>query len=656
MVTKLKKIYLVACQNYREEILNFLHDLGTAQLIDLSEIKLDEKEASDLNYKIAKVRFAIDFLKNYQKKVKVSIKDKITKSLAPKISITTQELKEVIAKTDWQKIAQEIEEMEINLSEAANKIKKLQEEKEKFLPWKNLNLNASEFDKIINVNFIAGKISLSNKEKFLSDLEGKIKLVEFQSISETEKGCYCLLFFAREIEKNLDDLLGENQFEKIDFLTLRTTPQKYFANLEKEIEAAELKLVETEEKINQLADSLEPMKIICDWLNWQKDKEEANQKITKTDFTLSILAWVESKSLPVLRNGLEKITQEVEVVEMPIQEGESVPVLLRNNNFVSDFEGVTNLYGAPRYDEPDPTPFLTPFFILFFAMCLSDAGYGLVLVLLSLFIIKLKIPASSKKFFRLFLWLGLATIIIGALFGSWFGVELETLPAFLKPVKELFIKLRIIDPVKNPLQLLIISLFLGIIQVMAGLAINMYWKIKNKQAREGILDNFPWLFLIGSLIIFIVAQAKILPIPGNVAKYLVLAGAVSVVLAQGRKQKNIFMKLPAGVLALYGIVGYLSDSLSYSRLLALGLATSIIAMVVNLIARIFTQMIPVAGILMAVVVIIGGHIFNIVINALGGFIHSARLQFVEFFPKFMEGGGTRFRPFKKEGKYTTLIK
>ncbi|MCX7778861.1 MAG: V-type ATP synthase subunit I [Patescibacteria group bacterium] len=656
MVAQLKKICLVASKSFRREILSFLQELGTVEIIDLGEGHREEKEMIDLNYQLARVKFAIDFLAPYQKKEKVSLKQKITTFLSPKIKLTKQELNKTVSQTPWAMIIQETEKLEMDFTTLSSKIKKIQEEKEKVYPWRKLDLNLAEIKKTKNFSFLTGKISLINWPKFLEKIKNEIKLTEVIKVDQLEKDVYCLIIFDRVTEKDLLKFLEENQFIKIELPPFKSSPAQYFERLEDELAILEPKMKIVRRKISRLANQQEKLKIIFDWLSWQKEKEEVKQKIQKTNFTLFLFAWVVKDSLPDLQSGLRRITPEFEIIEMPVKADEEVPVLLKNKEFVNDFETVTNVYGVPKYHEPDPTPFLTPFFVLFFALCLSDAGYGLVLTIISITIIKfLNLPQKTKNFFRLFLWLGLTTIFIGAILGSWFGLELETLPEFLKPVKEFLIQIRIIDPIKNPLQLLIISLVLGVFQILAGLIINLYWKIKNKDTLNAILDNGPWIFLISSLLIFIGSQSKFLSISHNLAKYLVLIGLILVVLTQGRKQKNIFLKIPAGVLSLYGLIGYLSDTLSYSRLLALGLATSIIGMVINLIAKIFSQMIPFVGFILAIFILIGGHLFNIGINALGAFIHSARLQFVEFFPKFMEGGGVRFKPFRKEGKYVQLI-
>jgi len=653
MVTPLKKICIISSLENEEKILNFLQDFGHFHVF---EFRKGEVGKFDLDYQIAKVNFSLEFLKNFKKKEKENLKEKLTKVISPKIEIDIKKLEETISFFNWEKIIQEVEKAEIDLSEVSFQIKRIDEEMKKFYPFKNLDLNLEEIKKTKNFSFILGRINLNYKEKFLNGLEKKIKFVEVREISQIEKNSYFLIIFLKEVEKDLGKFLEENHFEKEELPPIYTSFKNYYKKLKEEKKNFEARLNEINEKIDNLVPYIDKLKIIFDWLNWQKEKDEVKEKSAKTSYTFALLGWVEESLLNHLKEGISKITKEYEILELPIKEGEMIPILLKNKEFFSDFETVTNVYGAPLYHEPDPTPFLTPFFILFFAICLSDAGYGLVLAILSLFIIKfLKLPKKNKRFFRLFLWLGIATFFVGALFGSWFGIEIETIPDSLKPIRDLLLKIKIIDPVKNPLQLLIISLVLGIFQILAGLSISLWWKIKNKMVKEGIFDHLPWIFLISSILIFIASSSNFLPIPKNFAKYLVLAGAIFVVLTQGRKQKSIFLKIPAGIISLYGLIGYLSDTLSYSRLLALGLATSIIAMVINLIAKIFSQMLPVVGVLASFLVLIVGHLFNIGINALGAFIHSARLQFVEFFPKFMEGGGTRFKPFKKEGKYIRII-
>jgi len=343
----------------------------------------------------------------------------------------------------------------------------------------------------------------------------------------------------------------------------------------------------------------------------------------------------------------------VEIVTVEPKEGEAPPIAIENASLIKPFESVTEIYGFPKYKELDPTPLLAVFFILFFGFCLGDAGYGITLSLVAFFMYKkFVLSDGAKKILKLLFYGGIASTIAGILSGGWFGVDPANFPPFLKTVSNILLSMRVIDPLKNPIAMLILALGFGIVHITFGKLISFYLKWREKQYVAAICDDLLWTFFFLSLVLTGVEAAGAIKI-GDIGWKLASIGAVLLVLTQGRAQKNIIMKLVSGVLSLYGTVAYLSDVLSYSRILALGLATTIIAMVINLIAE-MTKGIPFVGYLIMIAILIFGHIFNIIINVLGAFIHSGRLQFVEFFSKFLEGGGKEFKPFKHQTQYVQI--
>jgi V/A-type H+-transporting ATPase subunit I len=203
---------------------------------------------------------------------------------------------------------------------------------------------------------------------------------------------------------------------------------------------------------------------------------------------------------------------------------------------------------------------------------------------------------------------------------------------------------------------LILALILGYIQILLGVIIKLVHNFRRNNKKDAILDTGTWVFMLGGIGFFILTSA--IPALNSltvIGKWWIIAATVGLILTQGRDKKSIIGKAVSGVLSLYGLIGYMGDILSYSRLLALGLATAIIGLAVNTVAELVGG-IPYLGWLLMAVVFVGGHIFNLLINALGSFIHSGRLQFVEFFTKFMEGGGQTFKPFSKKNKYIYLKK
>ncbi|MEA3398546.1 MAG: hypothetical protein U9R06_02250, partial [Patescibacteria group bacterium] len=392
--------------------------------------------------------------------------------------------------------------------------------------------------------------------------------------------------------------------------------------------------------------------ITFDYLNWQKEKLAGRQKAGGTSQTFSLTGWIDKNLIEPLKKELGRETNNFVAEELPIRKDEAVPVIFKNKLF-KDYESITTLYGTPQRHEPDPTPFLAPFFTLFFGMAMTDAGYGIIMAGGIYAAIKiLKIPRAKQKLLRVLMYGGAATFILGALTGGWFSIDLEILPAGIAGVLK---AIQIIDPIKSPLIIFYLALALGVLQVLFGLGIDTYWKIKDKQIIPALTGSGAWFITILFGLLYAGGSMGAIPeIVGGIAKYLMFLGIILIIYG-GTIGKNILLKPAFGTLALYNAVGYFSDILSYSRLLALGLTTTIIGTVVNIIAGLVYGL-PFIGWLAALAILIGGHTFNLAINALGAFIHSARLQFIEFFPKFLEAGGIPFEPFKKEAKYVRLTK
>jgi len=286
-------------------------------------------------------------------------------------------------------------------------------------------------------------------------------------------------------------------------------------------------------------------------------------------------------------------------------------------------------------------------------MCLSDAGYGLIISVLSYFaLLKFKFEGMAKKFFGLFFLGGISTFFIGAAMGSWMGDTVNYFPESMQFIRNFLIdKVTLLNPIENPMPLLIISLILGVIQIYTGFIIKFAANVKEKKITMGLMDQGSWILLISGIIFYIITSA----IPSfsemkMFSNYVIYAGLITIVLTQGRRNKGIILKIAGGVLSLYDLIGYFSDILSYSRLFALGLSTAVLAVVVNNFVMLFVD-IPFVGIILAAFVFIIGHVFNMVISGMGAFIHSTRLQYVEFFTKFYEGGGSTFKPFRTNTKY-----
>jgi len=382
-------------------------------------------------------------------------------------------------------------------------------------------------------------------------------------------------------------------------------------------------------------------------------REDIKRQFFSTETTFLLKGWIREKDIPNLME-LTKKFKEIHINVTPPTKDETPPVALENPGLVSPFEMVTKLFGVPGKGEPDPTPLLAPFFALFFGICLTDAGYGLVLLLLSYIIMKkFRENEGTQKLMKILIISGAVTVLVGALTGGWFGIDFEKLPPMFRTIKNIRDKLVILEPLKNPLALFATTLALGVLQVLTGIVIKFVMLIKQRNYYEAFTSPFAWFLIVTGIISAMLLKKTIL--------WLIPCLGALIILLFSARTGNIIMRLLKGAYSLYGITGIFGDVLSYSRLFALALSTGVIALVINVVVGILYQMIvsvpyigvPIA-ILFGLIILVFGHIFNIVINSLGGFIHTTRLQFVEYFGKFYEGSGTEFKPFKQEFKYVKL--
>jgi V/A-type H+-transporting ATPase subunit I len=656
-VCKIKKVNIFTHLELKDKIIEELQKEGCVQIIDVTS-KLKIPGLSDFNsinnteniYALPEVKYCIDFLSNFKNKPKKSDKSLAT----PDKVYDYKKLSSLFFQYDYKNIYKKCKELDgdlKNLKNRENHLKNLQEQLEE---WKQLDIKVEDLEGTKNTKIIVG--TLPSKD-FVSCLEEIIKIgkeIEIIKISENKKQYKITILSISEYYALIKKILNKYNVDYFKVpLEFSKTPQNILEDIYKELKNIEEKrqiIFNISEEMYRKNLSLY---LAFDYLSILKSKKDIERYIKQTKKVIIIEGWILKKELNKVKNVLYEKFKELEIVFSDPKENDDVPVALKNNKFVEPFESVTELYGIPKYKEFDPTPLFAPFYFIFFGMCLSDAGYGLVIAILSYFVlVKFKFEGITKKFFGLFFLGGISTFIMGAIMGSWMGDTLNYLPKNISFIKTFLIDtISLLDPIKNPMPLLLISLSLGVIQIYTGFIIKFIANIKEDKIKTGLMDQGSWLLLISGLLLYIIANTiDSLEKYEIITKYIIWAGLLSVVITQGRSNKNIILKAAGGVLSLYDLIGYFSDILSYSRLFALGLSTAVLAVVVNNFVMLFKD-IPIIGIFIAALVFIIGHLFNMVISGMGAFIHSTRLQYVEYFTKFYEGGGTPFKPFKVITKY-----
>ncbi len=460
--------------------------------------------------------------------------------------------------------------------------------------------------------------------------------------------------YLRSRERELQELSAGFALTKIE------VPRAMTNTVAEELEALEGRLAAAaaeEQALRQwmadfAAQHMDAIRKLEDYWSVLKEQQEALARGEHTAQAVLLHGWVAQSQEERLQEVLSPYQGLIQLTLRDPDEGEEPPIILQNASYAQPFETLTVLYGAPQYGTIDPSFHMMPFFLLFFGMCYGDAGYGLVVVALIHWAMKKfpRMPEQPRRFLTLLKYCGWATVFYGAVTGAWMGNMIDAMPflSFLVPLKNLPM---LLDPMASPMLLLGISLGLGVIHLFYGLALALWDNVSKKNYFEACCDQGGWfLLLIGLLVLGAGSLVPALALPGKVMS---IVGALVLIATQGREKPTIFGKLSSGVLSLYNVTGYLGDMLSYSRLLALGLVGGAVAMIINLMT-VMCGGVPYVGWLIGLAIFVGGHVFSMVINILGAFVHPLRLQYVEFFGKFYSSGGTMFNPFCYRTRYVTI--
>ena len=519
-----------------------------------------------------------------------------------------------------------------------------------------LEFFTSGTDLIAGAVYTVSKDSVSQMASRLTERLGD--LTEIQQIDGGEK----------DPNSTLVVLASKEDFEKVqetaaEFNAARVDVPREFTgtaagekeSIGKEITNFEAKESDLIKSISASADEgLDMARNYGDYWTILRNRLEAMETGVPTEEVLIWEFWAPKSHIGKVENAVNAYSDFTEFAVVDPDEGEEAPTLLKNAPWSSCIEPLTIMYGTPTYGGVDPTSLMAPFFYLFLGMCFGDAGYGLVVAgILCYLIVRHRLTPTLRKFFTLMTVGMVVSVIFGAITGSWFGDSVTAFP-FLSGIAPALKKIQLLDPMNDPMTLLLISLALGFIQVIFGLVIafSENWKIGDKVA--AVSDQGGWIVFLIGLVMFGCSMTGYLPeslvMPSEV---VAVAGALILVATQGRGKEGFFAKLFSGVLSLYNVTGFLGDVLSYSRLLALGLGSAAVGMVINLLANLVSGT-PYVGIVLAVIIFVLGHTFSIVVNLLGAFIHSLRLQYVEFFGKFYNAAGRDFIPLCNAAQYSRI--
>ena len=664
-VLQMQRISICALKRDRKAILENLQSMG---IIEMNPIA-DDDGFQKMDTQNARVGFekkaqlsenALAILESYAPQ-----KQSLLSSLEGKALIGQKKFdnavaakETIIAKADMLvALNKEIAENKANILKLSNQIESLS-------PWLNLDvpMNYTGTDKgAMLLGTMAVDTTLDAVYAKIATSAQKVDAVDVEIIQTDKDATYLVVFCLREDAAAVEEALRAGGFARPSQVVDKV-PAKKKAELEAEIEKLNNEIVKKEEEIRTMASCREELKIIGDYFRMRADKYEILGTLPQSQRTFVVSGYIPVKAVDAVKKAIGEVYDCVIDVE-DLKEDEEAPTILKNNGFSSSMEGVLESYGLPHKGEFDPTTIMSFFYVFFFGMMLSDAAYGAIIAV-ACFVVLKKYPRmgeSMHKSLKMFMFCGVSTLVWGILFGGYFGnvVDIVSGTFFGKTVT---VPALWFVPLNDPMRLLVYSLAFGVVHLFVGLGIKGYMLLKDGRPLDFFCDVVLWYaFLIGLLLMLIptdifasIAQAKITfpPFLNMLAKALAIIGVAGLVLMSGRDSKNPALRIALGAYDVYNITGWLSDVLSYSRLLALGLATGVIASVVNQMGSMFGK--GIVGIIGFLIVFIVGHTLNLAINLLGAYVHTNRLQFVEFFGKFYEGGGKPFEPFKSDTKYVDI--
>lgn len=531
-----------------------------------------------------------------------------------------------------------------------NRREELRREQEVLEDWRGLDLPLGTLE-TDNTRAIYGSFatpeSMEVAEEALADAELASAIITLFEVGDSPK---VAVVYLKNEEGRTKSALASTDFRAFPLDKEGETANTYYLQNEKEDEDLRAELAEIDGRMRAHALQLSDFMLLSDFYNIRRSRLEAEGQVRHTNYTFLLRGYIPKEKSAALKQRLE---QEY-VVNIELQDlapEDDPPVLLKNPKFIRAYENVLAMFGAPNPREWDPMPILAPFSFIFFGMMLSDVGYGALLMILCFYLLKSgKVRGGGADMVKMLFLSGISSTIWGFVFGGFFGNLLDKVTMGKVTFPALWF-----NPLDDPIKLLIWSMLFGVVHLFFGMGIDMYNKINHGDWKSAWFDVFPWYLIVTGAGILLGKgsfPAGIQDTAGTVAYVLMGVGAAVIVLMAGRDVKNPIGRFLKGLLGLYDITGFLSDILSYSRILALVLATSVIALVFNEIGMLLGPTIP--GYILFIFSALIGHTLNLALSALSAFVHSSRLQYVEFFGKFYESGGKFFKPLKLETEHYWL--
>lgn len=617
MIVPMKKAKLVVMKDDKEKLLRSLQKAGVFMPIPLEDSET-AGDASQEEALLQRTEKSLNLIKQYREK-KGLIRNETVVGL-DEFTHLNPERGEILA---------EIEEIDTQIAQLEAENETLTEQNDYYLPWQDLDIRLSDLTKTKHSVFHTGFIKAGKSADLklsVCEAGGEIK-----ELGVGPEGVAFLFVNYLQDDAEVMDKVKNLGFVEVSLPLVDKFASEIIEEKKEKIQENLNTLSKLRTRLSEIAKNAEAIEVFNDQLASIGALKKA--PIKKTLETVYLEGWVRSDQVEEFKQALEKATDIYDLeISDPAPE-DNPPTYTKNNRFVTPFEVITDMFSRPNRNDVDPNPAMSIWFWIIFGMMMGDVGYGFLMFIIFLVLIKFRKPkGDSLKLFKLLLYSSITTVFWGVMFGSYFGYTF--MPILLEPMTDLT-------------EYLIFSFIIGALHVISGIMVAAYANIRQGKWLDALFDQFSWVILIVGLGLLFLPQFK------QIGIALAITGGLVIFFTAGRSKKNIFGKLVGGFLSLYNVTGYASDILSYSRIMALSLSTAIIAYVMNILAEMVMG--SIIGYVFAALIYFVGHIFNLVMGLLSAYVHDSRLQYIEFFGKFYEGGGEKFVPLSYKLKYIDQI-
>lgn len=656
-ILKMKRLRLMLVRSRKEELLRELVKLGC---VEFAEIE-GELQESGLGDQVRRESSALMALRSRQMTLEhaVGLLDQYAPAKSPLLSAKPEFSEETLLDSTGIESAlakaAELSGLDERVRRISAEESHLHGSIESLQPWRELDLpleqDGTERTAVL-MGSVSARIPLGQVKAAVEEASDE---AELYPISEDKTAHYFLVLALREAIPAVQEALRPFGFTAAALSGLTGTPAACIAAAEEKLKALAAEKEETRAQLVDRAVYRDDLKLAADQVCTQVGLAEAEERLCGTESVVLLEGWCPAEREEGLARLFDRYDCAWETRDPTEEEYPEVPVKLKNNAVTNALNMVTNMYSLPAYNGVDPNPLMAPFFILFYGLMMADMGYGIIMVLAALVAMrKIRPRAGTLSFCQLLLYCGISTFLMGALTGGLFGDLPYQLAHMFHPESTW----KGLPYLFNPLAeggaqpVLYGAMVLGVIQLNTGMVVNFLKKKRRGDLAGAIFEEGSlWVILLGG-ILYLLPTLGILKIPARIGLLILILGGLGLLFGVGRNAKG-FGKVTAAIGCVYStLTGWFGDVLSYSRIMALMLAGSVVGQVFNSIAAMpSAKGVTVFSFLIFLLIFLIGHVLNFGLNLLGCFVHDLRLQCLEYFGKFYEDGGRPFDPLRLRTKY-----